>query len=176
MKLQRVSDHHEAEVELVARTGSTIRARIGQDELSSAFERLPDGSAILELDGRHYRVSGARRGDSLLVTVGPRGFEFKPVVPRRASARGGLVALELTAPMPGKVLKIVVAEGEAIKAGEPVVVLEAMKMETLISSEGSAKVSKIRVEVGQMVDAGEVLVELSPLADLSATQSEPSTP
>jgi len=176
MKLQRVADRHEAEVELVARTGSSIRARIGDSEVSADFERLPDGSAMLKLGGRHYRVSGARRGDSILVTVGPRGFEFKPVVARRAGVRGDLVAPELTSPMPGKVLKILVAEGDAIKAGEPVIVLEAMKMETLISAETPAKVSKIRVGLGQMVDAGEVLVELSPIADSSAPQSEPATP
>ncbi len=176
MKLQRVADRHEAEIELVARDGSSIRARIGDSEFSAEFERLPDGSAILKLGGRQYRISGARRGDSILVTVGPRGFEFKPVVPRRAGARAGIMVPELTAPMPGKVLKILVAEGAAIKAGEPVIVLEAMKMETMISAEGAAMVKKIRVGVGQMVDAGEVLAELSPPADSSAPQSEPSTP
>ena len=171
MKLQRVADRHQAEVELVARDGSRIRARIGDNDVSADFERLPDGSAILKLGGRQYRVSGARRGDSILVTVGPRGFEFKPVVARRAGARGDLMAPELTSPMPGKVLKILVAEGDTIKAGETVIVLEAMKMETEISAEGSAKVSKIRVAMGQMVDAGEVLVELSAIADSSAPQS-----
>jgi biotin carboxyl carrier protein len=175
MKLQRVGDRQEAEIELSARDGATIRARIGDDEISAEFERLPDGSAMLTLGGAHYRISGARRGDSILVTVGPRGFEFKPVVVRRAGARGGLAASELTSPMPGKVLKVLVNAGDTIKAGEAAVVIEAMKMETLISAEAPAKVSKVRVEVGQMVDANEVLVELSPLADSSAPQSEPST-
>ena len=131
---------------------------------------------MLKLGGRHYRISGARRGDSILVTVGPRSFEFKPVEVRRGGARGGLMTPELTSPMPGKVLKILVAEGEAIEPGEPVIVLEAMKMETLISAETPAKVSKVRVALGQMVDAGEVLVELSPIADSSAPESEPATP
>ncbi len=176
MKLQRASDRHEEDVELIERTGATIRARIGENEISADLERLPDGSAILTLGDRRYRISGARRGDALLVTVGPRCFEFKPVAPRRAGARSGLAAAELTAPMPGKVLKILVAEGDTVKAGEPVIVLEAMKMETEISAEGAARVSKIRVEVGQMVDGGAVLVELSPPADSSAPQSEPPAP
>ncbi len=175
MKLQRISDRHEADVELIEHRGSTIRARIGENEISADLERLPDGSAILTLGDRRYRISGARRGDAILVTVGPRCFEFKPVTPRRAG-RGGLAAAELTAPMPGKVLKILVAEGDAVKAGEPVIVLEAMKMETEISAEGAARVSKIRVEVGQMVDGGAVLVELSPPADSSAPQSGTPAP
>ncbi len=176
MKIQRVGDRHEAEVELVARTGSDIKARIGEREVSAGFERLPDGSAMLKLGGRQYRIAGARRGDSILVTVGPRGYEFKPVVARRAGARGGAARPELESPMPGKVLKILVAEGDAIKAGETVIVLEAMKMETEISAEGAAKVSKIRVTLGQMVDAGEVLADLSPIEDSSAPQSSPATP
>jgi biotin carboxyl carrier protein len=176
MKLQRVGDRREAEVEVLARDGSTIRARIGDNEVSAELERLPDGSVMLKLGGRNYRVSGARRGDSILVTVGPRNFEFKPVVTRRKGARGGLAASELTAPMPGKVLKVLVSEGDTIKAGEPAIVIEAMKMETLISAEAPAKVSKVRVTLGQMVDANEVLVELSPPAEASAPQSEPSAP
>jgi biotin carboxyl carrier protein len=77
----------------------------------------------------------------------------------------------MAAPMPGKVLKILVSEGQAVAAGEPLIVLEAMKMETTLFAEGAAVIRKIRVETGQMVDHGAVLLELSPAAGSSASES-----
>jgi biotin carboxyl carrier protein len=69
--------------------------------------------------------------------------------------------------MPGKVLKVLVAEGDAVAEGQPLVVLEAMKMETTLYAESPAIVKKIRAVVGAMVDHGAVLMELSPAPDSS---------
>ena len=77
----------------------------------------------------------------------------------------------MTAPMPGKVLKILVSEGDTVAAGDLLVVLEAMKMETTLFAEGAAVIRKIGVTAGQMVDHGAVLLELSPAADSSASES-----
>ena len=57
-----------------------------------------------------------------------------------------LAAPEVTAPMPGKVLKILVAEGDSVEAGDALAVLEAMKMETTLYAESAATVKKIHVE------------------------------
>jgi biotin carboxyl carrier protein len=65
--------------------------------------------------------------------------------------------------MPGKVLKVMVGEGEEVQTGQPLVTMEAMKMETTLAAEGPARVKAIAVAPGQMVDAGAVLMELSPL-------------
>ncbi|HYK45428.1 MAG TPA: acetyl-CoA carboxylase biotin carboxyl carrier protein subunit [Parafilimonas sp.] len=67
---------------------------------------------------------------------------------------------DIRAPMPGLVLHISVTEGQEIKQGEPVLVLEAMKMENSIVLPGDAKIKKILVKTGQTVEKGEVLVEL----------------
>lgn len=175
MKLRRVGGQEEAEVEVLAQAGSALRVRLGTREVSAEFEPLPDGSAILRVGSRHYRVAGARRADALLVTVGPCGFEFRPVAAKR-STRSGPVNPELTAPMPGKVLKVLVAEGVTVSAGEPLFVLEAMKMETVISAETAATIKKVRVAAGQMVEGGAVLVELSPTVASSGPESAPPDP
>ena len=73
---------------------------------------------------------------------------------RAAASRGGLAAPEVDAPMPGKVLKMLVAEGEPVEHGDPLIVLEAMKMETTLYAESPAIVAKICVVAGQMVDHG----------------------
>jgi 3-methylcrotonyl-CoA carboxylase alpha subunit len=66
--------------------------------------------------------------------------------------------------MPGKVLKVLVAEGQPVEHGDPLIVLEAMKMETTLYAESPAIVAKVCVEAGQMVDHGARLIELSPAA------------
>ena len=73
--------------------------------------------------------------------------------------------------MPGKVLKILVSDGQAVAAGDPLIVLEAMKMETTLFAEGAAVIRKVRVEANQMVDHGAVLLELSPAAGSSTSES-----
>jgi 3-methylcrotonyl-CoA carboxylase alpha subunit len=74
--------------------------------------------------------------------------------------------------MPGKVLKLLVADGQPVEHGDPLIVLEAMKMETTLYAESPAIVAKICVEAGQMVDHGARLIELSPVAT-SARPPEP---
>ncbi|MBK8563221.1 MAG: acetyl-CoA carboxylase biotin carboxyl carrier protein subunit [Saprospiraceae bacterium] len=66
----------------------------------------------------------------------------------------------IKAPMPGLVLSILVEPGQAVVHGEPMLILEAMKMENVIKSPGEGKVKKIVVSKGKAVDKGEVLIEM----------------
>jgi biotin carboxyl carrier protein len=68
---------------------------------------------------------------------------------------------ELTAPMPGRVLKIFVKEGDEIQIGDNVLSLEAMKMENILKAEGIGTVSKICIAEGNVVDKGAVLIEFA---------------
>ena len=173
MKLKRQGDAREFEVELLAQNkpdtgdpGSPRRVRIMIDgrEVAATIAAMPDGSAMVELGGRRVRVAGARRGSSITVAAGPFAAEFVAVEGRAAHRTGGLAAPEVDAPMPGKVLKVLVAEGQPVEHGDPLIVLEAMKMETTLYAESPAIVAKICVAAGQMVDHGARLIELSPAA------------
>ena len=93
-----------------------------------------------------------------------------PAARRRAR---GLAAAEITAPMPGKVLKVLVHDGDLVEAGQALVVIEAMKMETTLAAESAALVKHVRVEEGQTVDHGAVLIELSPPPASSGRESAP---
>ncbi|HET9675240.1 MAG TPA: biotin/lipoyl-containing protein, partial [Gaiellaceae bacterium] len=66
----------------------------------------------------------------------------------------------VTAPMPGTVIRLLVGEGESVQARQPLVVLEAMKMETPLTSPYDAVVRAVHVEEGASVVAGAVLIEL----------------
>ena len=78
--------------------------------------------------------------------------------PAAAPATG---ATTVEAPMPGKILNIKVSAGQAVKFGETVIVMEAMKMETEIVAPADGTVSKILVKAGDSVDTGAALVALN---------------
>lgn len=67
---------------------------------------------------------------------------------------------EIVAPMPGKIMEILVQEGDPIEEYEPVLILEAMKMENQISSEQAGRVKEIKVRAGDAVSTRQVLVVL----------------
>ena len=173
MKLTRVGDSDEIDAEVLARDGNAVRIRVGDREVSAEFTPNVDGGGVLVIDGRRYPVFGARRKDSILVSVGPASFEFKPVEPASRRRAHGLAAHEIIAPMPGKVLKVLVCDGDLVKAGQPMVVIEAMKMETTLAAESAAIVKQVRVEAGQTVDHGAVLIELTPPPASSDRESAP---
>ena len=68
------------------------------------------------------------------------------------------VARDIGAPMPGLILDVVVAEGDEVKKGDKLLVLEAMKMENIIKSPGDGKIKSISVSKGQSVNSGQKLI------------------
>jgi len=175
MRLKQAGESREFDVEIVARDGVVVRARIDGIEVTAEVEALADGSALIRIRDSRKHVFGARTRNLILVAAGPATFEFVPIEGRAGAARHGLAAPEVTAPMPGKVLKILVAEGDSVEHGQPLIVIEAMKMETTLYAESAAMVKKIRVAVGAMIDHGAVMIEFSPVPEAPST-SESTAP
>jgi biotin carboxyl carrier protein len=171
MKLKRIGDGREFEVEIIGHDGQSLRVRIDGEE--HAVEVTPaTGGVIVRMGERPRRLYAARSRDSILVAAGPAQFDFVAIEGSRARGAHALATPAVAAPMPGKVLKVLVEQGQTVAAGAPLVVLEAMKMETTLYAEGAAVVKKINVSAGQMVDHGAVMLELSPApADSSPNES-----
>lgn len=153
--------------------GDSLRAQInGREEILSIIESTSGGGAVIRMGRRAARLfSSAQRG-AILVAAGPTQFEVIPVEAHSARRGHGLVTPEITAPMPGKVVKLPVREGQQVGTGEVLVVLEAMKMETALHAESPAVVKQIQASVGQMVDHGTVLLVLSPAPSLSPGEAD----
>lgn len=171
MKLKRPGTSTEFDVALVSRGPGSSRLSVNGIEYDISIEPGADGTMLLTVGGRRMMVRGVRNRDHFAVAIGPSSFTFIEVAERSSASRGGAATPEMTAPMPGRVLKILVSEGDEVAAGDPLIVLEAMKMETTLFAEGAAVIRKIGVSAGQMVDHGAVLLELSPAADSSASES-----
>ena len=75
---------------------------------------------------------------------------------------GGHEQSEIVAPMPGTVIRVLVEPGTRVAARQPLVVLEAMKMETPLTAPFDATVTSVHVEEGGRVGSGDLLVELEP--------------
>jgi biotin carboxyl carrier protein len=75
-----------------------------------------------------------------------------------ASSSGGAGSGTIAAPMQGTIVKVMVAVGDTVEAGEAILVLEAMKMENHINAESGGTVQEVRVGAGDTVGTGDVLV------------------
>lgn len=118
----------------------------------------------LDIAGTPRTVSYEQIAGTLWLHVDGETFCFEQKQRRgrsRSSQAGGTLG-ETVAPMPGKIIKILAAEGQKIESGEVAVVLEAMKMEYTLKSNIGGEVLSIAVEVGQQVKAGELLVKVQP--------------
>jgi biotin carboxyl carrier protein len=126
--------------------------------------RLPrTGTGSLLLDGVSYVVDLAEGRGSTHVVVDGETFQVhledpgrgRPVSAGKASDGDGQ---RLVAPMPGKVVAVLVAVGQRVDAGAGLVVLEAMKMENEFKATANGVITEVHVAPGQAVDAGDLLV------------------
>jgi biotin carboxyl carrier protein len=113
------------------------------------------------LDGKAYEIKRERTATDMHLWVGPRRYAVQLRDPRslrtRASADDGKGPRKLLAPMPGKVVRVLLKEESEVEAGQGVVVVEAMKMQNEIKSPKKGIVRKIVAAEGAPVNAGDVL-------------------
>jgi biotin carboxyl carrier protein len=99
------------------------------------------------------------------VVIGEESFAYEVRDPRSLGARRAKVASsdgpkKIKAPMPGKVVRIIAAEGSVVEMGQGVIVIEAMKMQNELKSPKSGVVKKIMAAEGATVNAGDALAEI----------------
>jgi biotin carboxyl carrier protein len=119
---------------------------LGTRSVDISFEPGRDGELVVRVDGEPVRLAVPEPRPR----VGRRGHD--------AGAAGGPAAV--SAPMPGRVVKVLVSPGESVAARQPVVVVEAMKMENELRAPRAGTVREIRAAEGASVEAGAVLVVL----------------
>ena len=108
-------------------------------------------------DGRTCLAHAAKVGDVWWVHLDGRTYKWERIEPGSSGAEdeGGLVA-----PRPGKVLEVLVAQGDVVEAGTPLMVLEAMKMEHRIVAAADGTVVAVHYAAGDQVAQGAVLLDL----------------
>ena len=115
---------------------------------------------VLEVDGVRHTARVSRDGDQVFVDL-PGASVTLSAVPRFTDPADAIASGSLLAPMPGTVVKVAVAEGDAVEAGDVVVVLEAMKMQHTITAPSAGRVTTLNALPGQQVASGDVLAVVS---------------
>jgi biotin carboxyl carrier protein len=115
----------------------------------------------LRIGNLAYEVKSERLGEDFYIWVGSTRFAAEVRDPRSLRGRSRAVddhgPRKITAPMPGKVVRILVRENEEVEAGGGIAVVEAMKMQNEIKSPKKGTIQKILVGEGAAVNAGDVL-------------------
>lgn len=161
MKLNLTIDGAEEQIEILAGAPS-CRFRLGGGPERVADVAMPAaGVYSILLDGRSYDVQVERAPRHLIVVVQGHRFEIEVRDPRRwsrqsAGGRGEDVET-IAAPMPGKVVRVLVAAGDTVEAGQGLLVVEAMKMQNEMKAARAGHVLSVTAREGATVTAGEVL-------------------
>ena len=139
--------------------GQGFRLELDGRESDAAGELLDDGSLRADLDGRHLTVTVIAAGEKRHVFVDGRGFVFAAIDPLFHAGEGGGAEGGLAAPMPGKVIALLVEPGMKVDKGAPLIVLEAMKMEHTLVAPAVGTVKAFHYAVGEPVADGAELLE-----------------
>jgi len=119
------------------------------------------GKAEVDVNGAKYSIDV--EGMNTASAPAAQTAQAKPAAQAaqaKAASPSGGGSGTVTAPMPGAVVKILAKEGDSVKTGDPILVIEAMKMENEVSANATGKITKIHVKVGENVAQGATLVSI----------------
>jgi acetyl-CoA/propionyl-CoA carboxylase biotin carboxyl carrier protein len=152
----------EERLDLSGVSGAPAAPTVGEDGEAKVLREVD-----AEVDGRKYTVKLWVPDIAPVAVAGPSGGRGaaapgRPHAPTAQAGGGAAGGGNIAVPMQGTIVKLMVAEGDTVTAGQAVCVLEAMKMENNIMSEIDGTVKSVKVEVGQTVGAGDIVVVIEP--------------
>ena len=164
MRLQLTVNGMASPVEILA-PAPACRFRLGDGPERFADVRTPETCVYsILLEGRSYDARVEETPAGLVVVVDGYRFEIQVLDPRRwnrkSSGGSGEGPQAVSAPMPGKVVRVLVWPGDSVEPGQGLVVVEAMKMQNELKAARAARVLSVSAMEGATVAAGEVLVTL----------------
>ena len=163
MKLNLKVNGNPREIEILSREPA-CRFRLDGAERAADVTMPEPGLYSILLDGHSYDVQVERTPRHLIVVLRGHRFEIEVHDPRRwsrqaAGRRGGDLET-IAAPMPGKVVRVLVATGEVVEPGQGILVVEAMKMQNELKATRAGRVISVTVQEGATVTAGEILATI----------------
>jgi 3-methylcrotonyl-CoA carboxylase alpha subunit len=153
-------ERHEASVDFDERG---LRLRVAGRDYAFAGERLADGALLLRLDGRAFKARAVRAGRDwhLFMDGGQHRLALEDEL---HGAELDQAAASLAAPMPGKVIAVLVKAGARVEKGAPLMILEAMKMEHTITAPRDGEVKELLFAAGDLVNEGAELLKFEAAA------------
>lgn len=141
-----------------------VSERGDTDVREASVLQVEGGIYSVLLDGRSYEAKVVTGAEGLYVDLGGHRSVVQVRDPREAARAGkqgvGEGRQTVSAPMPGKVVRVLVSEGDEVKPGDGLVVVEAMKMQNELKAQKAGKVVQLKAVVGATVGHGEMLVAI----------------
>jgi len=135
--------------------------RIGDETICAFGERRPDGTLTVALDGVRGRITVLDHGSETVAFLADENWRLVEIDPLDAHEGDDPGAGRLTAPIPGRVTQLLVGAGDAVRRGEPLMIIEAMKMEHTVAAPVDGTVEAVRFAVGDLVEEGVELITLA---------------
>jgi biotin carboxyl carrier protein len=152
-----------AEVKVVRleRQGESVRISIDDRVYDVQVNDVRTGEVMFSVHGTTHIAFVASAGSTHYVGIAGEVFELKKPDLRRAQRKQHHGEDNLSASMPGQVTRVLVNEGDTVQRGQPLIVLEAMKMEIKITAPYAGRIAKVIAKPGQVVDRGQGLIEMT---------------
>lgn len=161
MKYTAIIDGERVDIELNRTASNTLEAQIGGRKYSLEAKTVEPGVYWLNWNNRSLEIAVTDNGGGYVVSMAHRRIPVEMVdtrtALRRAAHQGHEGLVEIKAPMPGKIVKVLVAEGAEVKSNQGLLVMEAMKMQNEIKSPKKGVVKKLSVSEGDAVSSGDLL-------------------
>ena len=162
----RVHDRSPHPVEVSGGEGGQYKVKVGGQTYAVDCAEMEGGMLHLLLNGKASQVTVTPVEGGFDVGLRGRVLNTQLADPRKAAVKRAAAAgggnSTISSPMPGKVIRVPVTPGMAVKKGQPLVVVEAMKMENEYKAPRDGMVASVHVKEGDTIEAGTRLVVLSP--------------
>jgi biotin carboxyl carrier protein len=162
MKYTAIIDGDRLEIELIHADDKVIEAEAGGEKYILHVKAVEPGVYWFQWQNRSIEISLTPNGDAYAVSVAGKRINVEVIdaraALRKAAHQGQLGTVELRAPMPGKVVRVLVSEGTPVEMNQGLVVIEAMKMQNEIKSPKKGTVRRLAVRETAAVNAGDLLV------------------
>jgi 3-methylcrotonyl-CoA carboxylase alpha subunit len=153
-------DGAEERVISATRDAGNWRLLLGDRAVLGCGRREPDGSLATVLDGVYRRITVLDHGPETAVFLDHESWRFVEIDTLAVHAGEDASAGRLTAPMPGRVTQLMVEPGMSVRRGEPLMIIEAMKMEHTVTAPADGTVEAVHFSQGDMVEEGVELIAL----------------
>ncbi|MCK9155838.1 MAG: acetyl-CoA carboxylase biotin carboxyl carrier protein subunit [Paludibacteraceae bacterium] len=162
-----------AEVELLSKEDNKVSISINGTVYDVDIVMAENGlCSIITKDGKSYNAEIRRpdKGNEYTVNVLFDSYQVEMIdlqtkyLRNRKNSDGGVAQDRIFSPMPGKIVKILVEKGDKVEAGKPVIIVEAMKMQSEYKVKNDCIIKDILVSEGTTIRGDETLISLEPLA------------
>lgn len=142
-----------------------LKLDIGGKEYTVGIEEFGSSEAVISVDGKKYKVGLKDLGEVLKIETVQKAAGVTTQQPSAAvqasqsavSSSGSSGGGEVLAPLPGLILNVLIKAGDSVKAGQKIMIMEAMKMENDINATRDGKIKAINVRNGDNISEGDVL-------------------